>query len=196
MPPSMFALDQPVSSLKQQKPRTTRSKRQRPPEPQINPSEADTKSARHDRLLARNRVAASKCRQRKKVWTEKLETKKAGLQSEHAQLQSQYVNLLQEASQLKDLLLNHAGCDDPNISSWIGNEAVKYARKLSANAQGRPGSLSSQHGIEGVVMRPLSSVGLYGTEPSGESSIMDADDIKTDYSSDGYGPANMGSGRL
>ena len=127
--PSAFNLDEPTRSRTR-----TRSKKEAAAETPAK-SKRDP-GVRHDRLLARNRVAASKCRQRKKQWTEKLETKKSDLQSEHADLQSQYVNLLQEASQLKDMLLNHAGCNDPNIASWIDNEAGKYAKKLAANAQG------------------------------------------------------------
>lgn len=85
---------------------------------------------RRQRSLEKNRVAASKCRKRKKQWTENLEQKKSGLESVHAELQSEYMELLQETSELKNFLISHASCQDPNIDIWIKNEASKYVRNL------------------------------------------------------------------
>ncbi|KAG6015330.1 hypothetical protein E4U43_005430 [Claviceps pusilla] len=93
---------------------------------------------RRERSLERNRVAASKCRKRKKAWTEKLEEKKSGLEAMHSELQSQYLSLLQESSHLKNHLITHAGCHDPNIDVWINNEASKYVRRLSGENFHRP----------------------------------------------------------
>ncbi|KAG6006152.1 hypothetical protein E4U21_007262 [Claviceps maximensis] len=101
------------------------------------------KPTRRERSLERNRVAASKCRKRKKAWTEKLEEKKSGLEAMHSELQSQYLNLLQESSHLKNHLITHAGCHDPNIDVWINNEASKYVRRLSGGNMHRPRSMQS-----------------------------------------------------
>ncbi|KAG8408487.1 hypothetical protein J3459_017567 [Metarhizium acridum] len=99
-----------------------------------NTAEAQTEESkpkhRRQRSLEKNRVAASKCRKRKKQWTENLEQKKSGLESVHAELQSEYMELLQETSELKNFLISHASCQDPNIDIWIKNEASKYVRNL------------------------------------------------------------------
>ncbi|KFG81498.1 activating transcription factor 7a [Metarhizium anisopliae] len=102
---------------------------------------------RRQRSLEKNRVAASKCRKRKKQWTENLEQKKSGLESVHAELQSEYMELLQETSELKNFLISHASCQDPNIDIWIKNEASKYVRNLdNASLVNSIHSLPSQDG--------------------------------------------------
>lgn len=68
-------------------------------------------------------MAASKCRQRKKEWTEKLEARKRWLEGLYDDLATEHRSLLQESSQLKGYLLDHAVCHDPNIDAWISNEA-------------------------------------------------------------------------
>lgn len=80
------------------------------------PKETKTKN-QNERSLERNRVAASKCRKRKKQWTENLEEKNSGLEAIHSDLQAEYMNLLQESSQLKNLLISHASCQNPNIDN-------------------------------------------------------------------------------
>lgn len=40
------------------------------------------------------------------------------------------MNLLQESSQVKDLPISHASCQDPNIGIWIKNESLKYVHNL------------------------------------------------------------------
>lgn len=86
---------------------------------------------RRKRSLERNRVAASKCRKRKNKWINNLEEMKVGLEALHSVLQSEHMDLLQESCQLKNYLICHATCHNPNIDEWINNEALKYVRKLS-----------------------------------------------------------------
>ena len=76
------------------------------------------------RSLERNRVAASECRKRKKQGTENLEENESGLEAIHTGFQGEYMSLLQESSQLKNLLINHASCQDSNIDIWIRNVAT------------------------------------------------------------------------
>lgn len=95
------------------------------------------------RSLEQNRVAALKCRKRKKRWTENLEQKKSGLEAIHTDLLGEYENLFQESSQLKNLLTIHAGCQDLNIDIWTRNEASKYVRNLH-----------SPHGANGLCSVP------------------------------------------
>ncbi|OAQ60880.2 basic-leucine zipper (bZIP) transcription factor [Pochonia chlamydosporia 170] len=108
------------------------------------PQEKKTRNLRQ-RSLERNRVAASRCRKRKKQWVDNLEQKKSGLESIHHELQTEYMRLLNELSLLKGHVINHARCRDANINVWINNEASKYARTLqSANR------MNSIHSIQSV----------------------------------------------
>ncbi|KAF4120621.1 hypothetical protein GMORB2_2624 [Geosmithia morbida] len=81
------------------------------------------------KYLERNRIAASKCRQKKKAWVCDLETQKCELEVMHSSLQRDYTSLIDEINQLKTDLMNHAGCGDPNIDDWINAEAKRFVVK-------------------------------------------------------------------
>lgn len=88
--------------------------------------------ARRDKLLARNRVAASKCRQKKKVWVHDLEDAKYDLEAQHSTLQVEYNGLLDEVTQMKFHLMLHANCNDNQIDRWIGDEAQRFVDRTVA----------------------------------------------------------------
>ena len=97
--------------------------------------EFDGDPARRNKFLERNRIAASKCRQKKKEWVSDLEETRNGLENRHADLQTEYQGLVGEVSRMKNELMSHASCHDPNIDMWIENEARKFVqtqRKKSA----------------------------------------------------------------
>ncbi|KAM6955540.1 cyclic AMP-dependent transcription factor ATF-2 [Lycodopsis pacificus] len=62
------------------------------------------------KFLERNRAAASRCRQKRKVWVSSLERKADDLNSMNGQLQSEVSLLRNEVAQLKQLLLAHKDC--------------------------------------------------------------------------------------
>ncbi|XP_053732955.1 cyclic AMP-dependent transcription factor ATF-2 [Synchiropus splendidus] len=62
------------------------------------------------KFLERNRAAASRCRQKRKVWVQSLEKKAEDLNSVNGQLQSEVALLRNEVAQLKQLLLAHKDC--------------------------------------------------------------------------------------
>ncbi|XP_061697740.1 cyclic AMP-dependent transcription factor ATF-2 [Syngnathoides biaculeatus] len=62
------------------------------------------------KFLERNRAAASRCRQKRKVWVQSLEKKADDLNSMNGQLQSEVTLLRSEVAQLKQLLLAHKDC--------------------------------------------------------------------------------------
>lgn len=62
------------------------------------------------KFLERNRAAASRCRQKRKVWVENLEKKAEDMSSMNGQLQSEVTLLRSEVAQLKHLLLAHKDC--------------------------------------------------------------------------------------
>ncbi|KAK1766133.1 hypothetical protein QBC33DRAFT_516042 [Phialemonium atrogriseum] len=80
------------------------------------------------KFLERNRIAASKCREKKKQFVSELEDTKIDLEAQHAQLQLEYNSLLSEVSGLKHRLMAHAKCNDPNIDSWLSNEARRFVQ--------------------------------------------------------------------
>jgi cyclic AMP-dependent transcription factor ATF-2 len=100
---------------------------------------------KRNKYLERNRLAASKCRQKKKEWMHDLEATKAMLEAKHSALQRDYSALLQEVSQIKTLLMAHSNCHDPNIDQWIEGEARRFVRKSmdgSFNALGHRPSIT------------------------------------------------------
>ncbi|OLN84954.1 Cyclic AMP-dependent transcription factor ATF-2-like protein 1 [Colletotrichum chlorophyti] len=91
------------------------------------PMPEDDESKRN-KFLERNRVAASKCRQKKKEWVSELQETKQGLESQHAQLQLEYSGLVDEVTRMKNELMSHANCNDPNINLWLESEARRFVQ--------------------------------------------------------------------
>ncbi|CAI4214814.1 unnamed protein product [Parascedosporium putredinis] len=87
---------------------------------------------KRDKFLERNRIAASKCRQRKKEWINGLEEAKNGLETQNSHLQMEYNGLLSEVSRMKNQIMAHANCHDPNIDKWIENEARRFVQGPTA----------------------------------------------------------------
>ncbi|KAI1776326.1 hypothetical protein F4818DRAFT_377115 [Hypoxylon cercidicola] len=86
----------------------------------------DMDVSKRNRFLEKNRMAATKCRQKKKEWVSDLEETRFGLESQNNHLQMEYSNLRSEITHIKSQLMEHANCNDPNINKWIENEAKKF----------------------------------------------------------------------
>ncbi|KAF4451472.1 Transcription factor atf21 [Fusarium austroafricanum] len=99
-------------------------------------------SDKRNKFLKRNRIAASKCRQKKKEWVSNLEDTRYGLEHENNALHKQYNGLVDELSTIKNQLMQHASCNDANINQWLDNEAKKFVRRIAAqnqpSVQGQP----------------------------------------------------------
>uniref|UniRef100_A0AAV2MDE2 BZIP domain-containing protein n=1 Tax=Knipowitschia caucasica TaxID=637954 RepID=A0AAV2MDE2_KNICA len=65
---------------------------------------------RRRKFLERNRAAATRCRQKRKVWVMSLEKKAEELTQTNMQLQNEVTLLKSEVTQLKQLLLTHKDC--------------------------------------------------------------------------------------
>lgn len=88
------------------------------------------------KFLERNRVAASKCREKKKSFIASLNEKKADLETQHAHLFAEYDRLREEANELRQHLISHAKCNDPNIDCWLNSEARRFVQiQQSSQAQ-------------------------------------------------------------
>lgn len=108
-----------------------------PPEPDSPPKKRKARKIKREsnvaeddhkrnKFLERNRIAASKCREKKKLYVTELEDTKISLEAQHQHLQLEYSGLIGEISGLKHHLMAHAKCNDPNIDRWINNEARKF----------------------------------------------------------------------
>ncbi|KAM8934525.1 cyclic AMP-dependent transcription factor ATF-2 isoform 1-T1 [Pelodytes ibericus] len=71
---------------------------------------SDDPDEKRRKFLERNRAAASRCRQKRKVWVQSLEKKAEDLGSFNVQLQNEVTLLRNEVAQLKQLLLAHKDC--------------------------------------------------------------------------------------
>ncbi len=102
-------------------PRKRRKKTRRDP---ITPDE----DGKRRKFLERNRIAASKCREKKKQYVLELEETNRALERSHRALQTEVSSLTQEVGTLKHRLMSHAHCNDPNIDHWITTQAKRFVQ--------------------------------------------------------------------
>ena len=74
---------------------------------------------KRSKFLERNRVAASKCRQKKKEWTQNLENRARELQKDNTQLRMVAESCKQEILFLKGEMLKHSQCECESIQTFI-----------------------------------------------------------------------------
>lgn len=103
-------------------PRRRRPRKPRP-KPQLSQEEEE---AKREKFLERNRVAAGKCRVKRKTWMTDLEDKMANLENQNSQLRMEHSALVIEINQARALLMTHTDCNDPRIDKWIENEAKRF----------------------------------------------------------------------
>ncbi|KAI9230407.1 MAG: hypothetical protein DHS80DRAFT_5825, partial [Piptocephalis tieghemiana] len=82
-----------------------------PPSSSPAPSASEeSEEEKRQRFLERNRIAASKCRQKKKAWIRSLEEKAESAQKEHDNLRAKVSALQQEVAFLRGQLTKHHQC--------------------------------------------------------------------------------------
>ncbi|KAH0523763.1 hypothetical protein TsFJ059_008723 [Trichoderma semiorbis] len=107
-----------------------------------------SETEKKEQIKQRNRVAASKCRQKKKEKVDELKEIKQSLEARNHDLHVEYQRLRQEIGRVKSDLIHHTECNDPNIDRWVENEAKGYVQKLVRNEeQQRMGSIGSSDGF-------------------------------------------------
>ncbi|XP_068614384.1 cyclic AMP-responsive element-binding protein 5 [Brachionichthys hirsutus] len=97
---------------------------------------------RRRKFLERNRAAATRCRQKRKVWVISLEKKAEELTQTNMQLQNEVTMLKNEVTQLKQLLLTHKDCPITTMQK----ESQGYLSPESSPA-GSPTSVCSQQQV-------------------------------------------------
>lgn len=122
---------------------------------------ARSASDKKEQVKQRNRVAASKCRQKKKVKVDELKEKLARLEAQNNDLRKEFQTLREEVGKVKSDLINHTECHDSNINRWVENEAKGFVKKLVANEERqRMESISSidENAMAAMQMQPLEGV--------------------------------------
>ena len=117
-----------------------------------------TEDVKRSKFLERNRVAASKCRQKKKEWTQNLENKARELQKNNSSLRLMVDSLRQEIIFLKGEMLKHNSCSCDQIQKFLkqgsdnfsdrGMNDIIFKREDSSDRsmpRSRLGSVSSTH---------------------------------------------------
>lgn len=99
------------------------------------PKHKMTEEEKRKNFLERNRVAALKCRQRKKQWLANLQNKVDLYQTENDQLTQQIAALREEVVNLKTLLLAHKDCP---VTQQQGLQGAYMAGMEPYNAQMNP----------------------------------------------------------
>ncbi|XP_028302350.1 cyclic AMP-dependent transcription factor ATF-7b isoform X2 [Gouania willdenowi] len=111
---------------------------------------------RRQRFLERNRAAASRCRQKRKVWVNSLEKKADDLANMNVSLTNEVSLLRNEVAQLKHLLLAHKDCP------------VTLMQKKAAFLGGEETSTESTQpiGSPAAVIQPLPSPNASASSPA------------------------------
>lgn len=86
-------------------------------------------------FLERNRIAALKCRQRKKQWLSNLQTRVEYLTTDNDQLQMEANSLRKEIMDLKTLLVAHKDCPQYNAALMTKNEYMNVPPQQPAYHQ-------------------------------------------------------------
>uniref|UniRef100_A0A3P9PQQ0 Cyclic AMP-dependent transcription factor ATF-7 n=1 Tax=Poecilia reticulata TaxID=8081 RepID=A0A3P9PQQ0_POERE len=112
---------------------------------------------RRQRFLERNRAAASRCRQKRKLWVNSLEKKAEDLANMNISLTNEVTLLRNEVAQLKQLLLAHKDCPVTVMqkkAAFLGN----HSRSLT-NIPGPTINGLSVRAAEAVAMSVLAGMG-------------------------------------
>lgn len=101
--------EKPVAPVKK-----TRASRKRKKQPSQQEQEA-----KRSKFLERNRIAASKCRSKKKDWTQTLEMNLKERERERMNMNLEISKLKTELLRLKQFAFDHKDCNDSNINSYM-----------------------------------------------------------------------------
>ncbi|KAL4646146.1 Cyclic AMP-dependent transcription factor ATF-7-like [Arapaima gigas] len=156
-----------------------------PAQPQVSPAQPtggrrrrtteDDPDERRQRFLERNRAAASRCRQKRKLWVSSLEKKAEELSSMNVSLSNEVSLLRNEVAHLKQLLLAHKDCPVTTLqkkAAYLGDESLKEPSEptgspapviqhssLTPSPTGGPNGLSARAAAEAVAMSVLAGMG-------------------------------------
>lgn len=110
-------------------------------DPQLAPSKRSSKryenmSSDRAKQLERNRIAANKCRQKRKQHNEQIQRTLCDETAKHEALLSTVDGLKEELWHLKNQIFNHASCDDPQINFQL----AKISERVASNPRNSLGA--------------------------------------------------------
>lgn len=113
----------------------------------VQPVTHKVEDVKRSKFLERNRVAASKCRQKKKEWTQNLEKRAREMQKHNASMRVLADSLRQEILFLKGEMLKHASCDCVQIQRFMKDHAhnLSHSGGPASDALRR---LAADHGAD------------------------------------------------
>jgi hypothetical protein len=101
--------------------------------------EGEDAEDKRKKFLERNRVAAYKCRQKKKTWMQELEQKAEISTARNEELRSLVTQLKEESMYLRNLLLTHGNCDCESVQAYLRRSSAQItSRRESTNSQFMP----------------------------------------------------------
>lgn len=120
-----------------------RQKQSKPVKQESEDEEEDESTEKRKKFLEKNRIAASKCREKKKKWVHELEYNKSQLERQNMELRLEYRGLVNDLNQTKSMLMSHADCNDPNITEWLNNQARRIVQATGPSMFSMPNPLSA-----------------------------------------------------
>lgn len=120
-----------------------RQKQSKPTKQESEDEEEDESTEKRKKFLEKNRIAASKCREKKKKWVHELEYNKSQLERHNMELRLEHRGLINELNQTKSMLMSHADCNDPNITEWLNNQARRIVQTTGPSMFSMPNPLSA-----------------------------------------------------
>ncbi|KAK9696831.1 hypothetical protein K7432_012261 [Basidiobolus ranarum] len=104
-------------------------------------NENDDEEEKRKKFLERNRMAASKCRQKKKMWMKELEVRSEEVTNRNKSLHMLVGQLKEEVMQLKGQLLAHRNCNCNVIQQYVqtsGHFALNPSNTRNPSMMGLP----------------------------------------------------------
>lgn len=120
-----------------------RQRQIKPAKEESEDDEEDESTEKRKKFLEKNRIAASKCREKKKKWVHDLEYNKSQLERLNMELRLEHRGLLNELNQTKGMLMSHADCNDPNITEWLNHQARRIVQTTGSSMFSMPNPLST-----------------------------------------------------
>lgn len=133
--------------------------------PQLNENgKKMTDEEKRKNFLERNRVAALKCRQRKKQWLANLQAKVELFSTENDALSQSVTQLREELVNLKTLLLAHKDCPVSVQQGIAGPAMSMYLGADGSNHHANPYGIGMQNGIPQGMQMPMPQQGQNGPQ--------------------------------
>lgn len=120
-----------------------RQRQIKPAKQESEDEEQDESTEKRKKFLEKNRIAASKCREKKKKWVHDLESNKSQLERLNMELRLEHRGLISELNQTKSMLMSHADCNDRNITDWLNNQARRIVQTTGSSMFSMPNPLST-----------------------------------------------------